>query len=104
MQHPAFDPGNPNKLRSVLSVFGAMNTANFHANDGSGYAFLARHIASIDQRNPQVAARIALPLTRFSSYADDRQAMMKSALAHIMSKGDISPDLQEVVSKALNKK
>ena len=36
MQHPQFDANNPNKLRSVLSVFAALNTPNFHADDGSG--------------------------------------------------------------------
>ena len=102
MEHPAFDANNPNKLRSVLSVFAAMNTPNFHANDGSGYLYLARHIAQIDQRNPQVAARIVLPLTRFSLYSDERKAMMKGALARIKSAGGISTDLSEVISKSMN--
>jgi len=102
MEHPAFDANNPNKLRSVLSVFAAMNTPNFHANDGSGYLYLARHIAQIDQRNPQIAARIVLPLTRFSLYSDERKAMMKGALARIKSAGVISTDLSEVISKSMN--
>ena len=102
MQHPQFDANNPNKLRSVLSVFAALNTPNFHANDGSGYKYLARHLAEIDGRNPQIAARIFLPLTRFSSYSEDRQAMMKGALVRIKSTANLSNDLTEVIHKALN--
>ena len=102
MQHPRFDANNPNKLRSVLSVFAALNTPNFHADDGSGYRYLARQLAEIDSRNPQVTARIILPLTRFSSYSEVRQAMMKGALVRIKSKTDLSNDLTEVIHKALN--
>ena len=101
MEHPAFDANNPNKLRSVLSVFGMLNTVHFHANDGSGYRFLARHIGRIDARNPQIAARMALPLSRFGRYDESRQALIKGALAHLKSLDDISSDLSEVINKAL---
>ena len=103
MEHPAFDANNPNKLRSVLSVFGMLNTVHFHANDGSGYRFLARHIGRIDARNPQIAARMALPLSRFGRYDESRQALIKGALAHLKSLDDISSDLSEVINKALKK-
>ncbi len=102
MAHPMFDANNPNKLRAVLSVFAAMNTPNFHAEDGSGYHYIAKHIADIDARNPQIAARMVLPLTRFGRYAEERKAMMKGALVMIKNSANISTDLSEVVSKALN--
>ena len=102
MRHPAFDINNPNKVRSVLSVFGGLNTVNFHADDGGGYTFLARHIVDLDPRNPQLAARLTLPLSRFAHYSGDRQAMMRSALARIRGQSGISADLLEVVGKALD--
>ena len=102
MRHPEFDPDNPNKIRSVLGAFGNLNPVNFHAEDGSGYAFLAQHIVQLDSRNPQMAARIAIPLSRFAHYGENRQSMMRSALAHIKGEQGISPDLLEVVGKALN--
>ena len=102
MQNPAFDARNPNKLRSVLGVFGAVNTPHFHADDGSGYDFLARHIIQIDSLNPQVATRLVLPLSRFAPYSQDRQDMMKAALLRIKDAGNISNDLLEIVGKALN--
>ncbi len=101
MQHPQFDASNPNKLRAVIGVFANFNPRHFHADDGSGYRFLARHIIAIDQRNPQIAARMVLPLTRFARYDDDRQALMKGALIKIKTAQNLSADLSEVVEKTL---
>lgn len=39
LHHPAFSIKNPNKVRAVIGAFSTQNTANFHALDGSGYAF-----------------------------------------------------------------
>ncbi len=80
MQHPAFDPDNPNKLRAVLGVFSG-NAVQFHQPGGAGYRFLAEQLAEIDQRNPQLAARMATQLTRFAPYGKARQADMLAALA-----------------------
>lgn len=102
MTHPQFDANNPNKLRSVLSVFASLNTPNFHAEDGSGYMYLARQISKIDGRNPQVAARIVLPLTRFNQYDEERKAMMKGALTRIKCIDNLSSDVGEIIGKALS--
>ena len=69
--------------------------ANFHAEDGSGYRYIAKHIADIDGRNPQIAARMVLPLTRFGQYDEERKAMMKGALVMIKNSHDLSTDLQK---------
>ena len=100
MAHPSFDPKNPNKLRAVLGAFMMGNTPGFHAADGSGYGYIARRIVEIDARNPQVAARMALPMTRMANYDAARQDMIRSALAVIQA-GAGSNDLKEVVEKAL---
>ncbi len=100
MKHPSFDLNNPNKVRSVLGAFMAGNPARFYATDGSGYEFVARSLIEIDSRNPQVAARLVLPLTRMSAYDVDRQLRMTAAL-EIISQASPSNDLAEVVGKAL---
>ncbi|MEX0502681.1 aminopeptidase N [Alphaproteobacteria bacterium LSUCC0719] len=100
MQHPGFDPKNPNKIRAVLGAFMAGNTPNFHAADGSGYIYMANRLVEIDARNPQIAARMALPMTRMANYDGPRQAQMRAAL-DIIRKGAQSNDLKEVVEKAL---
>ena len=100
MAHPSFDPKNPNKLRAVLGAFMMGNTPGFHAADGSGYGYIAKQIVEIDSRNPQVAARMALPMTRMANYDAARQDMIRSALKVIQA-GAGSNDLKEVVEKAL---
>ncbi len=101
MQHECFDFSNPNKLRSVIGAFCAGNTSNFHALDHSGYDFLAEQIISLDEINPQMASRLMIPLTRWKRYAPQYQAGMKKAIETIKNKSDLSPDVFEVVSRAL---
>ena len=100
MRHPGFDPKNPNKLRAVLGAFMVGNTPRFHAADGSGYDFMADQLIEIDRRNPQIAARMALPMTRMSGYDAARQRAMRAALERVQN-GAQSNDLKEVVDKAL---
>ena len=100
MEHRQFDVKNPNKIRSVLGVFAAANPRQFHKDDGSGYQFIASQLAILDKRNPQIAARLGLTLTRFQHYAPARQALMQDALT-VLSKNTLSADLSEVVNKAV---
>ncbi len=100
MKHPAFDENNPNKLRSVLGSFMNGNPVHFYAEDGSGFDFIGECLIDIDVRNPQLAARMALPLTRIAQYAPQRQAQMRLVLQKVQNKAQ-SNDLQEVVDKAL---
>ena len=99
--HQAFDYKNPNKLRSVLGSFQRENTLLFHANDSSGYNFVSDQIILIDIKNPQAAARLILPLTRFNNYDEIRKGKMKQALYKIYNKNSLSSDLSEIIAKAL---
>ena len=100
MRHPGFDARNPNKIRAVLGAFMVGNTPGFHAADGSGYAYMADRLVEIDRRNPQIAARMALPMTRMANYDAARRDLMRAALVTIKA-GAASNDLKEVVDKAL---
>lgn len=100
-EHPLFDARNPNKLRSLVAAFCAQNPVNFHAEDGSGYRFLADWIIKLNQQNPQIAARLLTPLTRWKRYPAAVQARMKAELSRIMSEPELSKDVYEVVSKSL---
>ena len=101
LNHEAFDFKNPNKLRSVLGTFQRDNILLFHANDSSGYEFLAEQVALIDDKNPQAAARLVLPLTRFANYKQSRKNKMKEALSQISQNKTLSNDLSEIITKAL---
>ena len=74
---------------------------NFHLLDGSGYAFLADCVIELDSFNPQIAARMLTPLTRWRKLDGTRQALMKSQLQKILDAGDLSRDVFEVVTKSL---
>ncbi|MBM3109809.1 aminopeptidase N [Pseudomonas arcuscaelestis] len=101
MQHPAFTLKNPNKVRALIGAFAGQNLINFHAADGSGYAFLADLVIELNALNPQIASRQLAPLTRWRKYDSARQALMKSELERILASGSLSSDVYEVVSKSL---
>ena len=84
----------------AISGTGFMCCANFHAIDGSGYAFLADRIIELDRSNPQIASRLVTPLSRWRKFDDERQALMRAQLSRILAE-KLSPDVYEVVSKSL---
>ena len=100
-EHPAFKLNNPNRARSVIHAFCANNPASFHQADGSGYAFWAESVLALDPINPQVAARLARALDRWRLFAQPYQSHMKAALERVAACSTLSPDVREVVSKAL---
>lgn len=99
LHHPAFEWRNPNKVRSVLGAFG-QNTLGLHRADGQGYSFLAKQISYLDAINPQIAARLLTPLTRWKRYPATRQQQMKAAL-QTLAQGALSKDAYEIVNKSL---
>ncbi|WP_406827480.1 aminopeptidase N [Microbulbifer sp. ARAS458-1] len=101
MQHSAFEVKNPNKVRAVIGGFAMRNFTQFHAEDGSGYGFLAEQVIALDKLNPQVAARIVVPLTRWRKYRADESVQIQTALKQVHDSGELSRDLYEVVSKSL---
>lgn len=102
MAHSAFDINNPNKVRSLISVFCGQNTRAFHAGDkGEAYQFLADRVLELDSKNPQIAARLITPLTRWAKFSSKRQALMKQALQRIADTDSLSKDVFELVHKSL---
>lgn len=99
--HNDFDVSNPNRVRSLVSMFSSGNPLRFHALDGEGYKFLADYIILLDAKNPQLASRLVTPLSRWKRYAEDRQELMKAQLARIAAKEGLSPDVFEMVNKSL---
>jgi aminopeptidase N len=100
LKHPAFSLKNPNKVRSLIGAFCQANPRHFHKEDGSGYAFLTEMLLEIDKINPQIAARLATPFTRWHRFDVKRQALMKQQL-HRLAAAKLSRDLAELVEKSL---
>ncbi|MES2902300.1 MAG: aminopeptidase N [Pseudomonadota bacterium] len=102
MQHKAFNIKNPNRARSLIFAFCSGNPSQFHAPDGSGYAFWAEQVIALDALNPQVASRLARSMDRWRRYAPALQVQMKKALEKVAGLKKLSNDVREVVGKALS--
>lgn len=102
LDHPSFNRGNPNRIRSLIGAFASLNPAAFHALDGSGYDFLVEILTDLNTRNPQVAARMIDPLIRLKRYDSQRQTLMRAALEKLRGLEKLSDDLYEKITKALN--
>jgi len=102
MQHPAFTLSNPNKVRALIGSFCRGNPVRFHAIDGAGYAFLTENVLDLDQRNPQIAARLVQAIIRWQRYDTQRQALMQASLQQILDTQGLSRDTYEVVTRGLN--
>ncbi|WP_311063710.1 aminopeptidase N [Halomonas sp. DWK9] len=99
MQHPAFSLKNPNKVRALIGAF-AQNRVNFHRLDGKGYALLADVVIELNRLNPEIAARLVTPLTRWQRFDEVRQQLMRAELERIKQE-PLSSNVFEVVEKAL---
>ncbi|PLP98693.1 aminopeptidase N [Cupriavidus pauculus] len=101
MEHPAFNLRNPNRARSLIFSFCSGNPAQFHAADGSGYAFWADQVLALDAINPQVAARLARVMDRWQKYEIPLRDRMRAALERVAAAPTLSRDVREIVGKAL---
>ena len=94
-------PENPNKIRSLIGGFCNGNLVNFHNPDGSGYEFLKQRILILHSRNPQVAARLMTPLTRWKKFPEPNSSQMREALQVIADEQGLVKDIYEIAIKSL---
>ena len=100
--HPDFEIKNPNRARSLIFSYCNSNPAGFHRADASGYVLWSEKVIEIDAFNPQVAARLARALDRWRKLAEPYRSAAREAIARVATKTDLSPDVREVVSRALS--
>ena len=100
--HAQYSISNPNRVRSLVGSFAFYNVPGFHAQDGSGYAYLANYLIKLNNINPQVAARLITPLTHWQKFDKSRQDLMQHQLLRISDTPDLSKDLFEKITKSLN--
>jgi aminopeptidase N len=101
MTHPAFNLKNPNRSRSLIFSFCNGNPSQFHAADGSGYAFWTEQVIALNKLNPQVAARLVRTLDHWKKYQPVLKQQMQAALQKVAAAKGLSKDVQEVVFKSL---
>jgi aminopeptidase N len=99
--HQEFNIKNPNRVRSLYSVFAISNPVKFHDPSGQGYAILRDAIIELNAINPQIASRLVTPLREWKRYTPALQAQMKNALQAIIDTPNLSKEVFELVSKCL---
>ena len=102
MLHPDFHIKNPNRARSLIFSFCSANPGAFHRSDAAGYVFWSERVLELDAINPQVAARLARALDRWSKLAEPYRTAAHEAIKRVAAKSDLSNDVREVVSRALS--
>jgi aminopeptidase N len=99
-KHPDYSPKNPNRFRSVVFSL-CSNPAAFHRPDAAGYVFWAEQLLALDSANPHLAGRLARMLDRWTALAEPYRSAARMAIERVAAKPDLSPDVREVVGKAL---
>ncbi|OJX30149.1 MAG: aminopeptidase N [Burkholderiales bacterium 68-12] len=101
LQHPQFSLKNPNRARSLIFSYCNANPGAFHRQDAAGYVFWSERVVELDAINPQVAARLARALDRWSKLAEPWRTAAREAIARVAARPELSNDVREVVTRAL---
>jgi len=101
MRHAAYSPTNPNRLRALIGSFANGNPTQFNAPDGSGYEFVANIVLDLDQRNPQVAARMLGAFGAWRVLEPLRRASAEATLRKVAAVANLSADARDIVDRAL---
>lgn len=101
MKHPSFSLNNPNRVRALIGAFVNSNPLQFHRLDGQGYDLLTSVLTVLNTRNPQIASRLITPFIQCARLDDGRQALIKQRLQQLLALPNLSGDLYEKISKAL---
>jgi aminopeptidase N len=99
--HPAFSFANPNRVRSLISAFAMGNQKEFNRPDGAGYDFIVDTALALDAKNPQLAARLLSAMKSWRALEPARRAHAEGALRRAAEKPSLSPDVRDIVQRAL---
>ena len=61
----------------------------------------AAQVIALNQRNPQVAARMARALENWRHFTPALQASIEPCLKQVLGSAGLSPDVAEIIEKAL---
>jgi aminopeptidase N len=103
MNHSAFNIENPNKVRSLIGAFSSNNLLHFHQESGKGYAYLADQVIALNKINPQIASRMVSIFNTWEKFDKPRRELIQEQLKRIHTSENLSPDVFEIVDKALKK-
>lgn len=99
--HPGFAITNPNRVRSLITAFATGNQTQFARADGAGFDFVADMVLDIDQRNPQVAARLLSAFRSWRALEPKRRALAERALRRVAGTDNLSSDVADIAGRSL---
>jgi aminopeptidase N len=98
---PQFPANNPNRLRALVGAFATANATQFARADGEGFRFVAKFVADVDQRNPQVAARVLTAFRLWRSYEAVRRGQAHAALTALRDGPALSRNTADILERTL---
>jgi aminopeptidase N len=101
--HPAFSFANPNRVRALIHAFALANQKEFNRADGAGYDFVVDRVLTLDPKNPQLAARLLSALKSWRVLEPARRTRAEAALRRVAAAPSLSPDVSDIVQRALAK-
>ncbi len=100
-EHRAFSFANPNRVRSLIHAFALANQKEFNRADGRGYDFIVDTVLALDPKNPQLAARLVSALRNWRMLEPMRRGRAEAALQRVAAAPSLSPDVDDIVQRAL---
>jgi aminopeptidase N len=102
LKHRDYSVRNPNRVRSLVFTLCEHNPAAFHRADAAGYVLWADRLLELDAINPQLAGRLARTMDRWAALAEPYRSAAHEAIARVAAKADLSNDVREIVTRALD--
>jgi aminopeptidase N len=99
--HPAFSFANPNRVRALIHAFALGNQKELNRPDGAGYEFVVDTVLALDRKNPQLAARLLAALKSWRVLEPTRRGLAQAALRRVSATPSLSPDVSDIVQRAL---
>jgi aminopeptidase N len=100
-RHAAFSFANPNRVRALIGAFAQMNPTQFNRADGAGYDFVMDTALMLDERNPQVAARLMGAFKSWRVMEPGRRTRAQAVLRRGMEMKALSRDVSDIIQRAL---
>jgi aminopeptidase N len=88
-------------VRALIHAFALANQREFNRADGAGYDFVVDTVLALDRKNPQLAARLLSALKSWRMLEPGRRAMAEKALQRVAAAPAPSPDVADIVQRAL---
>jgi len=96
---PAYNPKNPNMIRSLLYAF-AVNLPYFHT--AEGYRFIREKIVHVDQFNPSMASSLMETFSHYKKLPSSQRAIMDVELNNLKEE-TLSKNTSEILYNILDR-